>query len=553
MVCGFESRRPHQCNIWLRHKCADTKFLLVDAANGALANIMRTLCLLPLLLMLPSCNKDVASASGRSQNVLIRLAESEARGLDPQISSDLSSIRIAADQFEGLTRFNGAGVAEPGLAERWSMTPSGLAWTFTLRPNLRFSDNTPINADVFNRALARIRDPKTASPHTSLFAVIESIDVSGTNTVTVHLTKPFPQLPALLAHPALAALPFHVIEEKSAAWTAARPLVTSGPYRLTQWRLNQRMVLSANPAWHSGRPAAQTVIWQPADNVQSGMRLMLAGGADISTEFPANRTAWLQDRYPKLVHNSGFLATYYFAFNTRRPPFNDPRVRRALSFAVDRRWMADKMIAAGNEPAWGLLPPGLGGPSAMRPIWSDWPRAKRLSAARALLQQAGYNAARPLRFEIRLNSSAEHRRAATALATMWRELGVEASMLNSEASLHFDSLKRGDFALARSGWVADIPAPENFLAVHKSDAGPQNYSGYANPVYDKALDDALAEPDPARRAEKMRTAEMILINDMPILPLYFYVSRALVQPDVTGWQDNVGNIHPSYTLAKARK
>ncbi len=509
--------------------------------------------IIPLLLLcLVGCS-PAQNNSQRQSDGITRLTENDARGLDPQMVSDLSSTRIAQDQFEGLTRFNGAGLPEAGLAKTWAVSQDGKSWTFTLRPQIAFSDGTPITSDVFNKALARIRDEKSGSPHASLFAVIKSAEPISPLTLRVTLLNPFPGLPALLAHPAMAALPFHRIDKAGEAWTADRPLVTSGPYRLTDWRLNQRLILKRNPKWYDLPAPTATVIWQPMDNVLSGMRLMLSGGADVSTEFPSNRLAWLKQNYPKLVHGSPFLATYYFAFNTRRPPFNDARVRNALAMAVDRKWMADKMLAAGNEPAWGLLPGSLRGSGLdavpISPLSGAQSRADRLTSAKTLLAQAGYGASNPLQFEIRFNSSAEHRRAAVAMATMWRDIGVEARLLNSESSLHFDSLKRGDFDLARSGWVADFPAPENFLSVHRSDAGAQNYSGYANPAYDIALDAALAEPDPAARSAKMRVAEEILIADMPILPLYFYVTRALVNPRIVGWQDNIANVHPSRTLA----
>jgi oligopeptide transport system substrate-binding protein len=505
--------------------------------------------LLPLLFtLLCACSNSPQSGDKLGADTLIRLSDSDARGLDPQIVSDLASIRIAADLFEGLTRFTADGAAEPGLASNWSINDDGKIWTFRLRDGLRFSDGTAINARVFSSAFARINDKDSGSPHGSLFGVIQAVEAPDPQTVIIKLKNPFPELPALLAHPAMAALPFHRITAVGDKWTSDRPLISSGAYRLIDWKLNQQLRLEANPRWHSGRPVTAKLIWRPMDNMNASMRLVLAGGAHIGSDYPPARHHWLKSEYRELVHSYPYLGTYYFAFNTRKPPFNDARVRQALSMAIDRDWLAKKMVDAGNEPAWGLLPKSLSGGKAYKPDWAGWYPPKRMMQARRLLQEAGYGPKKPLRFEIRFNSSTEHRRAAVAMATMWRELGVEAKLLNSEASLHFDSLKRADFQFARSGWIADLPAPENFLSVHRSDTGVQNYSGYANPAYDKALDAALAEPNPSLRAALMRKAEAILMQDMPVIPLYYYSSRALVRPNVTGWRDNDAHNHPSRTL-----
>lgn len=501
-------------------------------------------------LLLCACGVQ-DTTEGNSRNRIIRLMEADSRGLDPQLVSDLTSTRIAADLFEGLTRFDARGNAEAGLAEGWVTSADGRRWTFRLHPNLSFSDGVPLSAEVFSKAFTRIRDENSGSPHGGLFGVIESVSAPDKRTVVVKLENPFPQLPALLAHPAMAALPFHRIDAAGAKWTSERPLVTSGAYVLKEWRLSQQLVLSANPRWHGGNPATAMIFWKPMENLNSAMRLILSGGADIGSEYTPARHHWLRAKHQRIVRNAPFLGTYYFAFNTRKPPFDDVRVRQALSIAIDRKWIATKMVDAGNRAAWGLLPPGLDGGAGYAPDWALLPRAERLKRARELLVQAGYGPGKPLRFEIRFNSSTEHRRAAVAMATMWRALDVEAKLLNSEASLHFDSLKRADFQMARSGWIADLPAPENFLAVHLSNTGPQNYSGYANPVFDAVVKRALTETDPAKRAGLMREAEKILITDMPILPLYFYASRSLVRPEVRGWFDNPGNVHPSRTLWKA--
>jgi oligopeptide transport system substrate-binding protein len=494
------------------------------------------------MLLLAGCSGDRGSAD-RPRDVLVRLADDEVKSLDPQSISDLASLRVAADQFEGLTRINGHGVAESGLASGWTQSADGLIWTFTLLPDLRFSDGVPITAGGFVRGFARLRDPATAAPALPLFEAVEAVEAPARDRVTVRLRHPFPALPELMAHPAVAALPLH-----QPKWTEARPLVTSGAYRLTEWALGSHLRLSRNPAWHGGSAPIAKVEWRPVSDSLTALRLFEAGGADVTSDFPSSRLAKLRATRADAVHVSDYRGAYYFAFNTRKPPFDDARVRRALSLAVEREWIAKRLLATGVQPAWGIVPAGLSPLGAYRPAFADWPRMKRLATARALLVQAGYGPARPLIFEMRFNSDVDHRRIAVALAAMWQPIGVEAKLLNSESALHFASLRRGEFALARSGWIGDLSAPENFLAVHRSDGGLVNYSGFSDPVYDGLLDRAQTLAEPRARAAAMREAEAWLMAESPILPIYYYVSKSLVGARVDGWFDNSANAHPSASL-----
>lgn len=511
--------------------------------------MLRVLAVSALIFLTSGCSTETRE-SPKSSHGLVRLSDDEVKSLDPQKASDLTSLRVAMDQFEGLTRYDGDGTIKAGLAQSWTYDASGLNWRFKLKPGLKFSDGTAITAETFAATFQRLRAPQTASPNASLFDAIEQVETPAADVVSVKLRHPFPALPELLAHPAMAALPIHRIRSVGERWTMDRPLVTSGPYRLTEWALHDRIVLRRNPMWHDPPAAIPIVEWKPVDDRQSAFRQFRAGEADLVGDFPSERKAWLDSHHPGAAQVAPYRGTYYFVLNTRRPPFNDRRVRQALNITVERQAIVNKLLAIGNPPAWGVVPPQISIAHGHKylPAWAGHSREQRIAEAKTLLKSAGYDARHPLRFEIRFNSDTEHRRIALALLDNWRPLPIKATLLNTEATLHFASLRQGDFDMARASWIGDLSVPENFLTVHSSNAGTINYSAYRNQAFDNALNKAMPEANPAVRAALMARAEAILMSDAPILPIYHYVTKNLVGHRVDGWHNNLANVHPSRTL-----
>lgn len=519
---------------------------------------MRHLLSLPFVLLglglLAACGEADSSAPSIPQHLpnhrLVRIIDGEPRALDPQTVSDNNSLNVARDQMEGLTRLNGAAQPEPGLAQSWRVAQDGRTWDFTLRPGIRFSDGKPITAPAIVASINRLRHPAGAFANAPLAEPIADISAPDIKSVRIRLHTPFPQLPELLAHPAFAALPMHIIATAGANWTQMRPLVTSGAYRLTQWTLGRGVTLEANPYYYeSAQVAVPEVIWLGMEDKEAALRRFRTGDAHSLNSLPSARVQQWRHRPGTPLRIAPYRGSYYWVFNQQIKPFDDVRVRRALQMTVEPDLIANKLLNDGTRPAWTLIPPDVDGHVPQPPAWHKWPRAKRLAHARTLLRAAGYGPQRPLIFEARFNSDTDHKRIALALGQFWKPLGVELKILNSESAIHFSNLRMHQFAFARAGWIADVNARENFLYLHKSGANELNYGNNRDPLFDQLLARALAEPEPKARARLMQAAETRLLDQAVVVPIYFYVSRNMVSPQVMGWQDNLADIHLSRTLA----
>jgi oligopeptide transport system substrate-binding protein len=256
------------------------------------------------------------------------------------------------------------------------------------------------------------------------------------------------------------------------------------------------------------------------------------------------------DQIPAYVHTFQELGTEYLQFNIKRvPAFRDVRVRQALTMAIDRDFIASKLMLGGFKPANTFVPPGTADSMpAQPPHWASWPLARRQAEARRLLAEAGYGPGHPLKVELNIRGSVESSPWPSSIQADWNAIGVTADLTRAETQVAYADFNAGNFQIADAGWVADFDDPMTFLGLLRSDTGPQNYGQYSNPTYDHLLDQANAEPDLDKRAAFMAEAEHVMLEDAAIAPIWFNINYNLVNPDVTGWVDNIGDKHPSRYL-----
>jgi oligopeptide transport system substrate-binding protein len=481
---------------------------------------------------------------------LVRNNGSEPASLDPhKVESDVE-FNIISDMFDGLVAVKPDGTIEPRLAASWENKGN---WIFHLREGITWSDGTPITAQDVVWSWQRLVDPKTASPYASYLGnmnIVNAADIAegkkspdtlgvkalDDKTLEITLTQPTAAFLPMLAHPSLVALDKTLVTRFAEKWTKPEHFVSSGPYTLSQWVVNERIVGKRNPRyWDDAHTVINQVTYLPISSEAADVNRYRAGEIDITSTVPINQFALLKKTMPEQLDVSPHLATYYYELNTTRPPFNDARVRRALNMALDKDIIAGKVLGQGQRPAWLVSQPEIGGITLKNPDYASWPREKRIAEAKKLLAEAGFGDDHPLSFNLLYNTSESHQRIAIAAASMWKKnLGVEAKLQNQEWKTMLDAKRTGNFDAVRYAWIADYDDATTFLNNYRT-GDSSNTSRYSNPAYDAALLNAAKAPDIAARGRFYQQAEDLLAQDVPSIPVYHYVRSHLVKPWVGGF------------------
>ncbi len=487
---------------------------------------------------------------------------SEPATLDPHKATGTWESRILADAFIGLTQDDASGEAVPGMAERWEVSDDGLVWTFYLR-EATWSDGVPVTSEDFVFSLRRILLPETASEYASLLYFIEGaqalnegkagpetlgVRAIDPRTLEIRLVHPAPYLTEVAKHQTMSPVPKHLVERLGDAWVQPQNIVTNGPYRIAAWRLGDHVKMVKNPLFYEAdKVCVDQVYYYPTTDAASSERRVRRGELDISYDVQSNRIAFLRQEIPDYVRTHTYLGVAYMAFNTSVEPLKDVRVRRAISMALDREFITNKLLRGGQVPAYNFVPPGVANyTSPPPPEWAAWPLERRQAEARRLLAEAGYGPNRPLKplkLEIKHRNSADPTLFMPAVQADLKAVGIDLALVQNEVQIAYASYRARDFQIADAGWVADYNDAMSFLYLNRSTAGAQNYGDYRNPVYDELLAKADNEPDTKVRAGYLAEAERIMLEDAPIVPVYFLNTKALVNPRITGWVDNIIDHH----------
>ena len=493
-----------------------------------------------------------AGAQLAEQQQIVRHIKDEPASLDPLKAVGLPEIQVIRDLFEGLTNQDAQGKIVPGVAQSWSSSDNK-TWVFTLRNNARWSNGDPVTAQDFVYSWQRLVDPKNSSAF-AWFAGLSGIQnaaaitkgemtpdklgvvAQSKNQLKVTLDRPVPWFPALVANVALFPVPQKIIAQQGDSWTSPGKLVGNGAYQLSERVVNEKIVLTRNPHyWDDAHSVLTKVTFVPINEESSATKRYRSNDIDITESFPKNMYALLKKTLPGEVYTPDQLGTYYYAFNTQKGPTADVRVRKALSWSIDRKVIAEKVLGTGEKPAWHFTPDVTAGFKPLPTFMQQHDQNALNAQAKSLLAAAGYGPGKPLKLKLLYNTSESHQKIAIAVASMWKKnLGVDVTLENQEWKTYIDSRNSGNFDVIRASWVGDYNEPSTFLNLLTSGSS-SNIARFNNADYDAVVAKASRETSEQARNSDYNRAEQILAEQAPIAPIYQYTNGRLIKPWVKGY------------------
>lgn len=453
----------------------------------------------------------------------------EPDSLNPHLAQGLNSHHVLYDLYEGLFRYGEDGAPVLAMAAGYQVSENGQVWTFDIRQDAKWSNGDAVLASDFVHAWHQAFEPKTAAPYRDLFNQMVKhgelqVRALSSKQLEVQLNQQNPMLPAQLL------LPIFMPQHKASN-------TYNGAYQLIDWQLQEKITLSKNPHHAEANAVAfEQVVYWVTENQQSELNRFRAGELDITETIPDAKIGWLKSEMPEQLRIAPYYGTFYLGLDVRDKWLKNVDLRQALSTAVDRNILVEKVLKSGQKPAYGLIPKSY--PSVNMDV----------EKARQAMRRSGFDVNRD-KLTLLYNNSQNQKKVALAVAAMWRQsLGIKTQLKNQEWKVFVSSRKKPGKQVFRGGWIADYHDPMNFLQLFHS-SSQFNYSGYQSASYD-ALLNQISMADTEEQQVLIQQAESILAEDVPMIPLYHYVSRHLVRKNIKGYQDNLLDQHLSRYLSR---
>lgn len=502
----------------------------------------------------------LVSNFGLSEQILHKGNGAEPKDLDPHLTTGVPEFHILINLFDGLTGKDPKTLEPtPGAAESWKISKDGKTYTFKLRKDGKWSNGDPVTAKDFIYSWTRLLKPETAAEYAHQGYYIKNgqafnkgkikdpkqlgLKAIDDHTLEVQLENPTPFFLGLTYHHSLYPVHQSTVEKHGAKWTRPGNMVGNGAFMLDRWETNKILTVKPNPHhWDRATVKLAEVHFHPIENTDTEEKMFRAKKLHITETLPTEKVPVWQKDTSGVYQQHPYLGTYFYWVNVLKKPLDNKLVRQALTLAVDRTKIVKFITKGGQLPGTTFTPPGTAGYQPTPRLPAD---GSQVEKAKELLAKAGYPGGKGFPpMEILYNTNDGHKKIAEAIQQMWKEtLGIDVRLFNQEWKVYLDNQRNGNFQLSRAGWIGDYNDPNTFLDMLGTGI-ETNHSSWSNKEFDSLIAQAAKERNLQKRLTYFQKAEDILLEELPVIPLYIYTRVYLKSQEVEGWHPNIEDIHP---------